>query len=62
MTERTLTVPQLENFYDALAEAVDLATPEKSELFLAKLALLLARQVGDPAALEGAIRTALHDL
>lgn len=39
---------QVEQVYDALAQTLDTVGAEKSELFLAKLALLLAREVGDP--------------
>jgi hypothetical protein len=60
--DKTLSVPDLEAFYDALAEGLDQATPARSELFLAKLALLLAREVGDPQALERCIGIALQDL
>lgn len=60
--ERTLSLPDLEAIYDALAEGVDQATPEKAALFLTKLALLLARQVADREAIERSIGTALQDL
>ena len=60
--DKTLSVPDLEAFYDALAEGIDQATPVKSELFLAKLALLLAREVADRQALERCIEVALQDL
>jgi hypothetical protein len=60
--DKTLSVPDLEAFYDALAEGVGRATPARSELFLAKLALLLAREVADRPALERCIAAALRDL
>ncbi len=42
-----LTLPGLEATYDRLAEAIDAAGPEKSELMLVKLVLLLAQELGD---------------
>jgi hypothetical protein len=57
-----LTIPQLENVYDSLAEALDQAGPEHSELFLTKLCLLLANQVGDDAAFNRHVTAALSDL
>lgn len=57
----TLTLPELEAGYDRLAEAVDQAG-EHSELFLAKLVLLLAQAVGDGAVLQRSIDAALADL
>ena len=46
-TSTMLSVPDLEQVYDALATAIDTAGPEKSELFLVKLALLTANAQGD---------------
>lgn len=43
-----MTPIQVEHIYDALAQTLDTVGAEKSELFLAKLALLLGREVGDP--------------
>ncbi len=57
-----LTIPQLETVYDTLAEAIDKAGPERSELFLTKLCLLLANQVGDDAVVQAQVRSALADL
>ena len=42
-----MTPLDLEKVYDALAQSLDAVGPEKSELFLAKLALLLANDIGD---------------
>ena len=39
----------VECVYDALAETLDTIGPEKSELFLAKLALLLSHEIGNAA-------------
>jgi hypothetical protein len=55
-------VPDLEQVYDALATAIDTAGPEKSELFLVKLALLNANALGDAAAFEAQVAAALKDL
>lgn len=58
----TLGVPQLETVYDWLAQAVDAAGPGKAELFLAKLALLNAQALGEPARIRQHIDIALQDL
>lgn len=42
-----MTPTDVEHVYDALAETLDAVGAEKSELFLAKLALLLSHEVGD---------------
>jgi hypothetical protein len=57
-----LDIAGLENVYDALAQAIDLAGSEKSELFLVKLALLNAQALGDPAVFKANIEAALRDL
>ena len=57
-----LSVPHLEQVYDALATAIDAAGPDKSELFLVKLALLNANALGDVAAFEAQVAAALKDL
>jgi hypothetical protein len=57
-----IQLADLENFYDALAEHIDRATPEKAQLFLAKLALQLASEVKDPDKLRKALDVALLDL
>lgn len=57
-----IAVSELEKVYDALAEGIDQATPAKSELFLTKLALLLANEIGDSAVVARAIDTALRDM
>jgi hypothetical protein len=59
---QTLSVPDLEQVYDALATAIDAAGPGKSELFLVKLALLNANALGDVAAFEAQVAAALKDL
>lgn len=57
-----LTVPGLEDVYDALATAIDQAGPDKTELFLVKLALLQANALGDAALVRQHIAAALKDL
>jgi len=62
MSQNTLTIPGLEQVYDALATAIDAAGPEKSELFLVKLALLNAQALGDPEHFQHMVEAALRDL
>ncbi len=61
MTETTLPLVRLEHFYDALAEGVDRAGHGRGELFLAKVALLLARRIAEPRWLDEAIEHALAE-
>jgi hypothetical protein len=58
----TLSIPGLEQVYDALATALDAVGPEKSELFLVKLALMNAHTLADPAVFQVHIDAALKDL
>ena len=58
----TLSLSGLETVYDALATAIDQAGPEKSELFLVKLALLNAQALGDEASFQQHLADALLDL
>ena len=57
-----LTLNELEAVYDAFAEALNQVGTDKESLFLTKLALLLANQLGDQAQVEQAITTASRDL
>lgn len=57
-----LSLPDLESTYDLLAEAIDNAPAGTSELMLAKLALLLANEVGDPERVKALVQSALADL
>ena len=57
-----LTVPGLEQVYDQLATAIDRVGPEKTELFLVKLALMNANALADPAVFQAHIDAALKDL
>ena len=61
-TISSLDIAGLEKVYDNLAEAIDQAGPDKSELFLVKLALLNAQALGDPAVFEAHITSAFKDL
>ena len=56
-----LPLADLEQVFDDLATAVDRAG-DHSERFLAKLALLLAQELGDGPRVRGLIDTALADL
>ena len=58
----TLDIAGLEQVYDRLATAIDQAGPEKSELFLVKLALLNAKALGRPDLFQAQIEAALKDL
>ena len=46
--------------YEALAMAIASAGPEREALFLTRLALVLANELGDITAFRNAIRTALE--
>ena len=61
-TIHTLDIVGLEQVYDRLATAIDQTGPEKSELFLVKLALLNAKAIGRPDLFEAHIEAALKDL
>lgn len=57
-----MTPIDVERVYDGLAASIDAAGPEKSELFLAKLALLLSVELGDVARVLGLIDEAANHL
>jgi hypothetical protein len=57
-----LDIAGLEAVYDTLAQAIDQAGEQKSELFLVKLALLQAQAQGDASAFAQQVQTALRDL
>ena len=61
-TTMPLSIPDLETVYDTLAQAIDQAGPDKSELFLVKLALLNANALGQPERFQQHLQTALQDL
>ena len=54
-----LPIPELEAVYDLIATAIDRAGPQR-ELFLAKLALVLADQLAEVGRVESCIEVALH--
>ena len=58
----SLTIPQLEQVYDCLAQAIDQAGPEHTELFLSKLSLLMAHAIGDEQRVAQLVQSALRDL
>lgn len=60
--QNALTIPGLEQVYDQLATAIDQVGPEKTELFLVKLALMNAQSLADPAVFQAHIDAALKDL
>ncbi len=57
-----LTIGGLETVYDQLATAIDAVGQDKSELFLVKLALLAAQQIGDEQVVGDLIERAQNDL
>lgn len=61
-TTTGLTIGGLEAAYDELATAIDAVGPEKTELFLVKLALLAAQRLGDEEAFGDLIQRAQCDL
>jgi len=61
-TPTGLTIGGLETAYDQLATAIDGVGEGKSELFLVKLALLAAQQLGDEAIFGDLIARAQRDL
>jgi len=61
-TTHSLDIAGLEQVFDRLATAIDRAGPEKSELFLVKLALLNAKAMGRSDLFEAQIEAALKDL
>jgi len=58
----TIKLADLEEAYDALAEAIDRTPPDRRELMLVKLVLLQARDAADPARLRALAEIALQDL
>lgn len=62
MSHPTLSTADLEQVYDALAEGLDRAPEAQRLLFLTKLSLLLARELGDRACVLAQIEAALRDL
>lgn len=61
-TDKSLPMADLESAYDLLASAIDEAGPERTELFLVKLALLNANSLGEADVFARHVRAALRDL
>lgn len=61
-TPAALPIEGLETVYDTLARAIDEAGPEKTPLFLVKLALLNANALADAALFQQHVQSALQDL
>lgn len=57
-----LDITGLETVYDALAQAIDQAGEDRASLFLVKLALLNAKDIGDPQRFQQQIDEALKNL
>ena len=62
LTNQTMDTATLEAVYDELAQAIDAAGPEKTSLFLVKLALLQARDSGDLVRARALMAEAGQDL
>jgi hypothetical protein len=58
----TATHDDLEDAYERLAAGIDAAGAEKETLFLARLAMLLARQLADRTKFATCVDAALQDL
>lgn len=59
---KQLSLAELEQVYDTLAQAIDEAGPGHTELFLSKLSLLMANALGDAAQVLQLVQTSLRDL
>ena len=57
-----LSIDALEDVYDTLAQAIDQAGPDKTQLLLVKLALLQANVQGDSELFAQQVQAALQDL
>lgn len=62
ISHQVLTIDGLEIVYDALAQAIDQAGHQKTDLFLVKLALLNANALGDAQLFQRHLAMALQDL
>jgi hypothetical protein len=62
MIERKMSIIEIEQVYDLIAEGIDKAGPDKMTLFLAKLSLALANLVGDSKVVASAVLAAGLDL
>ena len=57
-----LKAEELERIYDLVAEAIDKVGPEKEALFLSKLCLALANELGDEELVHECIDIAGKDM
>ena len=55
---RQPNIPQVDGFYESLIHAQRGMSDDQADLFLAKLVLILANQVGDRAVLDQAVQLA----
>ncbi|HSY97709.1 MAG TPA: hypothetical protein VK793_18940 [Steroidobacteraceae bacterium] len=62
MIEQKMSIIEIEQVYDLVAEGIDKAGAEKTTLFLAKLSLALANLVGDSKTVAAAVLAAGRDL
>jgi non-ribosomal peptide synthetase component E (peptide arylation enzyme) len=60
--EQGLSIIDLEQVYEDLAQAIDEAGSEQAERFLVKLALLNAHALGNVQTFKAQLRSALDDL
>ena len=58
----SLDFPDLEQFYETLATSLDVVPQDKREVFLCKLCLLMARELGDIAVAQQLIKAAQNHL
>ena len=58
----TMPFGDLETAYETLALAIDSAGAEREALFLTRLALVLAHELGDVTVFRSAVRTSLEGL
>lgn len=62
MFSKNKSIEEVEIIYDLLASAIDAVGEEKSELMLAKLALISANLIDDQATFEAALEAAQREL
>jgi hypothetical protein len=62
MIEKKMSIIEIEQVYDLIAEGIDKAGPDKMTSFLAKLSLALANLVGDSKVVASAVLAAGLDL
>ena len=62
MSRQTFDTAGLEEVYRLLAEAIDRAGTDQEALFLTKLVMILANELGDLELVRGAMENASEDL